>query len=157
MTTLTGAGSFVISLPVAAGGSEITVSVADFPPHILFNLAMHGLQQKVADSVANAKAKEWTKAECLDKCDSVIASLKAGTWAKKGGGKAARTEEEFVSRKAEAMAKARMEKDEKAKAAGLERVKAAFIKAHGAAWKAEWAAKNAAREAELDFDLSDEG
>lgn len=68
-----------IKFPTAAGALEIEVNLGDFAS-VMDRLALHGLQQKVADSVANAKAKGWSMAECKEKCHGVLDALRAGDW-----------------------------------------------------------------------------
>lgn len=75
-----------INLPGAAGGGSLEVDMSAFSESILAALALHGLQQKVADKVSGAKKAEMTEADALAACLAVIESLKAGTWAQHGGG-----------------------------------------------------------------------
>lgn len=85
-----------ITLPACAGGESILVDWESFPVHIQEALKLHGLQQKVADAVANAAAKGWDQTQSREACMAVIAALQAGTWARRGGGPRARDEEAFV-------------------------------------------------------------
>jgi hypothetical protein len=143
-----------VALPSACGeDATIEVDMAMMPVHILQALMEHGLKQKVADSVANATKLEWTAVQSVAACQSVVDSLMAGTWAKKGGGAKIRTFEQYVTSKATMAAKARMEKDEKAKALGLEKVVAAYSKSESlrATWLVEWNARQAAKSTEIDL------
>jgi hypothetical protein len=101
-----------ITLPSAAGGREMNVDVSTFSETIREALMIHGLQQKVADSVSGAKTNGWTQDECLERCQGVIASLQAGTWAKRGGGGPRASDEETFVRNA--MAALIRAKDKKA-------------------------------------------
>jgi len=69
------------------GGNAATflVDMTDFPQEILVKLAIHGLQQKVADSCAD-KNKFETLSQVKARSEEVIQSLKDGVWAKRGGG-----------------------------------------------------------------------
>lgn len=75
----------MISFPTAAGGHDVEVNLADFAS-VMERLALHGLQQKVADAVANAKAKGWTQDECHEKCLAVMDNLRAGEWSGRSRG-----------------------------------------------------------------------
>lgn len=146
-----------ITLPGAAGGAEIDVDMGAFPAHIREALALHGLQQKVADAASAAKSKEWTETQAREACEAVIASLLAGTWAKRASGPRARTEEAYVASKVLAKVKSAItaKKAEMPAAEVLEAHVAKIIAspAH-AAWitalRAEYAAKKSA-----DIDLGD--
>lgn len=91
-----------ITLPGAAGGQERQVDLAAFPDHVRHELMLHGLQQKVADCCSGAKAKGWTEAQALEACENTIASLLAGTWAKRAAGPRARNEDDYVAQKIKA-------------------------------------------------------
>lgn len=106
-------------ITLARDGGSFEVDMDTFPADILARLAIHGLQQKVADSCAD-KAKYADKAAIVLRSQGVIDNLKAGTWAERAVGPRATTFETFLHQEAVKAAKARMEKDEKAKAAGLE-------------------------------------
>lgn len=140
-----------ITLPTAAGGAEVAIDMATFPDHIREALALHGLQQKIADSCASAKAKGWTEAQAKEACDKVMTSLLAGTWASRATGPRATSEEAFVIGRIVAKIKA----NAKAKNASLPddaTLRQHAVKIMGsdkhAAWvnalKAEYAAKKSA-------------
>lgn len=106
-------------ITLARDGGSFEVDMDTFPADILARLAIHGLQQKVADSCAD-KSKYADKAAIVARSQSVVDNLKAGTWAERAVGPRATTFEAFLSAESIKAAKARMEKDEKAKAAGLD-------------------------------------
>lgn len=148
-----------ITLPGAAGGAEISVDISAFPESIREALMLHGLQQKVADSVANAKKEGWTEAECRDRCNAVLESLKAGTWGRKASGPRARDEDSYIraglARKIKATAKAKNASEPSGEA--LERLVAAVMASDKpnhvtlvAALRAEWNAKRATTDFDLD-------
>jgi len=140
------------TITLARDGGQIEIDMAFFNETILAQLAIHGLQQKVADACAD-KNKYPDAAAIVERSQDVIEMLKAGTWASKGGGARIRTLESYMDSEAAKAAKARMERDEKAKAAGLEKVTAAYRnnEAMKARWEAEWKAKQEAKATEVEI------
>lgn len=144
-----------INFPSAAGGAEVQIDFDSFSPEIKRQLMLHGLQQKVADSVANAKAKGWSPIECRSKCNDVIATLQRGEWSTRAVGPRVSDEAGFIRREAiraiQAAAKAanrEISVDDLAKAA--EALMASEAPAHAkmrAAWAEAYAAEMAKRDA----------
>jgi len=138
----------------ARGGTatQIEVDMDSFPAHILASLAIHGLQQKVADACAD-KNKFETVAQVKERSEAVIAMLISGTWANKAGGAKIRTEEQYVQAMAKRAAEARCKNDAKAAAMPLERVIEAYAKAKGDAWREEYRARMNARSADVELEI----
>lgn len=144
-----------IHFPSAAGGHEVAIDLDSFSPEIKRQLMLHGLQQKVADSVANAKAKGWSQSECRSKCNEVIGSLMRGEWSSRAVGPRVSDEAGFIRREAlraiQAAAKAasrEVSTDDLAKA--CEALLASEAPAHvkmRAAWAEAYAAECAKRDA----------
>ena len=148
-----------ITLPGAAGAATIEIDWSEFPESIKAALLAHGLQQKVADSCSAAKANGWTTEQARAACDEALANLKAGTWAKRGGGgPRARDEDSYVASQVRNEVKAkRKAKKEPALSEDALNAHVAFIMespAH-AKWikaiRAEYAAKQAKREVDIDL------
>lgn len=145
-----------ITLPGRAGGAEIAVNLGDFPESIREALALHGLQQKVADAAANAQKLGWTEDQARAACMSVFDAIKAGQWTRRASGPRMGNEEAFVitrliaQMKAKAKAKNLTVTDDalraKAEAAMTDERHAELI----AAIRAEWAAKQAAKSIDMD-------
>lgn len=140
------------TITFARDGGSYDVNMADFPAHILEQLAIHGLQQKVADSCAD-KAKAGNAAQIRDRSISVITMLLGGTWANKAGGAKIRTEDQYVNAMAKRAAEDRRKTDAKAAALPLEKVIAAYAAAKGEAWREEYRARQAAKAADIDLDM----
>jgi hypothetical protein len=143
-----------VSLPACCGDdASIEIDLAAMPAHILQSLLEHGLKQKVADAAADSKKFE-TAADAFKACQDITDRLLAGTWALKGGGAKITTFEAYVKSKATAAAKARMEKDPKAAAKGLEYVVEAYSKNEPlrVTWLAEWNARQAAKKTDVEID-----
>lgn len=147
-----------IKFPSAAGALEIEVNLGDFAS-VMDRLALHGLQQKVADSVANAKTKGWSMAECKEKCYGVLDALRAGDW----GRSRVVTFSDFMRKTIIDMAKAQDKKAGKTDTAEgyAKRADAAMVRAAEepdspigrlvAAKRAEYDAMQAAPEADLEI------
>lgn len=155
----------IIALPTACGNeASLKVEVSNLPQHIQDALMLHGLKQKVADAVANAGKEGWTKEVSYQKCQDVVDSLMAGTWAKKGGGARITNLNAYMDSEANKAAKLRYAKDQKLATApsyftlatDAERIAHIFkaFRSHEvlmAKWSKEWAARQEAKAVEIDL------
>jgi hypothetical protein len=133
----------------AKGGVEMFRGMlADFPPHIIAQAAAYAIHKKVQDATGGA---EMTGDERNAAGAACIAALKTGTWAKRGGGARITDAEDYVRREAKKAAELRIKKEPALATRGLETIIAAYIKAKGDAWRAEFAAKQAAREVDIEI------
>ena len=140
------------TITLARNGGILEIDMDNFSNEIKTALMVHGLQQKVADACADKEA--YATADAItERSNEVIAMLLAGTWAKRGGGAKVRTEDQYVQAMAKRAAEDRRKSDPKAAAAPLEKVIEAFAKAKGAAWRAEYQARQAAKATEIELDL----
>ena len=83
--------------------------LSDFPPAILAQGAAYAIHKKAQD--ASGGKDVATEAQAKETAAAVIASLKAGTWAKKNVGPRASTFEAWLPQQAAALAKARSTKE----------------------------------------------
>lgn len=97
--------------PGAAGGESITLDLGTFPDHILVEAIRHGLQQKGADCVSDAKKRGLSESAAKEEVDEALGAMKAGTWNKKGGGPRITSLEQYIAREAMKVAKARVAKE----------------------------------------------
>ncbi len=132
----------------AKGGLEIFRGMlSDFPTDIIAQAAAYAIHKKCQDASGGDSV---TEADAKAKAAAVIAGLKAGTWAKRGGGARAATEEAFIIGKlvahlkaAAKAAKASPPDDNTAKATAAAIMRSDKPKAQAlvAQFKAMWAAK----------------
>jgi hypothetical protein len=102
--------SFAFTFPGAAGGSTIQLATAEFPAHILAEAVRHGIQQKGADCISDAKKRGLTETAAMDEVLDTLNQMRAGTWNAKGGPRI-NTFEDYANREARKVAKAWMEKN----------------------------------------------
>jgi hypothetical protein len=131
--------SFAFTFPGAAGGSTIQLATAEFPAHILAEAVRHGIQQKGADCISDAKKRGLTETAAMDEVLESIANLKAGTWNMKGGPRI-NTLDDYIAREAKKAAKDWMEKNPSKATESLEHYtgKAKQNAALRAAWESAW-------------------
>ena len=103
----------------AKGGAVVfTGNLSDFPADILAQAAAYAIHKKVQDASGGS---DMTGAEAREAAQAVITSLKAGTWAKRGGGPRATDEASFKAKEFLKIAQTWLKvaaNAEKAKAAG---------------------------------------
>lgn len=150
--------------PGAAGGSAINLTLADFPDHILIEAIRHGIQQKGADCVSDAKKRDLTESAAFAEVNASLDSMRAGTWAKKGGGAKIKNLAQYINREAVKLAKLRTETEgDRYFGKDATKLTALYVTSEAGAqkrevWSAEWdriVAERATKESVKDDDLGD--
>lgn len=90
MTTFDAAITLPVSIEVASRKVASRFQLDALPPHIIAELAMHGLTQKLADSCATLRPKEnETETDCIRRqMADVYDALRAGNWKRRRTGNA---------------------------------------------------------------------
>ena len=146
----------------AKGGESIFKGkLSEFPPHILANCAAYAIHKKAQDA---SGGKDLSGAAAREAGMEVIKALRAGTWAKRGGGARIADEAAYLRREAAKIAKKRTE-DKEDRYFGKDAAKLAevYLTAEGAekwreARRAEWQiilAERAKKAEAKDEDLGD--
>lgn len=133
----------------AKGGVEVFRGMlSSFPAEIIAQAAAYAIHKKCQDASGGDTVSE---ADARAKAAAVIAALRAGTWAQRGGGARAANEADFIHQRLVAMikakakaAKAEIPSDEACNATAAAIAKSAKPQAVAlvAKYKAEWAARS---------------
>jgi hypothetical protein len=134
----------------AKGGSEVfRGKLTDFPAHIIAQAAAYAIHKKVQDATGGADMKAD---EVATAAKAAIDSLKAGTWAKRGGGARATTAEAYIAKQAATWIAAHRKAKGKYAEWTDDKLVPAVIAKLGDTWRAQYEANKAGKG---DIDLGD--